>query len=104
MVALQREVPETAGSVSPDAIPPRLRRRGGTPRQVLAMILAGTLVLALLASRDLPGWTERLGDLPGAAAFRTAAGSWDRAMEILRLTLPHEALRGAIRRALDWRW
>jgi hypothetical protein len=87
-----------------DAIPPSLRRGGATPRQVLAICLAGALVLSLLASRDTPGWADRLGDSAFDHQLRTIAGAWDSAMEQLRLTDPHEALRAAMNRALDWRW
>jgi hypothetical protein len=87
-----------------DAIPPSLRRRGATPRQVLGICLLGALVLAFFASRDTPGWAERLGDSWLDHQLRTVAGSWDSAMETLHLTEPHEALRTAMHRALDWQW
>jgi hypothetical protein len=87
-----------------DAIPPRLRRGGASQRQVLAICLIGALVLAFFASRDTPGWAERLGDPPIDHQLRTIAGTWDSAMEQLHLTDPHEALRAAMSRALDWRW
>ena len=87
-----------------DAIPPRLRRRGANQRQVLGICLIGALVLAFFASRDTPGWAERLGDSPLDHQLRTIAGTWDSAMEQLRLTDPHEALRAMMNRALDWRW
>jgi hypothetical protein len=87
-----------------DAIPARLRRGGASPRQVLGICLIGALVLAFFASRDTPGWAERLGDSWVDHQLRTIAGSWDSAMEQLHLTDPHETLRGAINRALDGRW
>jgi hypothetical protein len=87
-----------------DAIPPALRRRGVATRQMFVACLAGAAVLALFASRDLPGWTERLGDSTLAHELRTLAGGWDRAMEALGLVLPHETLRDAVRRVLDWQW
>jgi hypothetical protein len=86
--------------VTPDAIPPELRRRGGSPRQVLALCLVGTLVLALFASRDLPGWADRFED-PGIARL---AGEWDAAMARLGLVRPHEALREAMARLLAAGW
>jgi hypothetical protein len=107
MVAVEREVSETtvpAAVPTADAIPLALRRRGGTPRQVLALTLVGTLALALFASRDLPSWTERLGDGPVAEQVHAVAAGWDRAMAALGLVEPHEALRSGIRRLLDWRW
>ncbi len=107
MVAVERELPETPGPAAAptaDAIPLKLRRRGGTPRQVLALTLVGTLALALFASRDLPSWTDRLGDGPVAERVEALAHDWDRAMAALGLVKPHEALRSAIRRLLDWQW
>jgi hypothetical protein len=87
-----------------DAIPPSLRRRGGNPRQVLAICLIGAIVVAFFASRDTPGWAERLGDSRIDHSLRSIAGAWDEAMETLHLTDPHEALRAATGRALDWQW
>lgn len=87
-----------------DAIPPSLRRGGATPRQMLGICLVGAIVLAFFASRDTPGWAERLGDSWLDHRVRTIAGSWDSAMEQLGLTVPHERLRAAMGRALDWQW
>jgi len=87
-----------------DAIPPRLRQGGATPRQVLAMCLVGALVLAGLASRDTPGWAERLGVTWLDHRLRDIAGAWDTTMEQLHLTQPHDRLRDAMQRVLDWQW
>ena len=87
-----------------DAIPPSLRRHGATPRQMLAICLIGAIAVAFFASRDTPGWAERLGDSWLDHRLRTITGAWDGAMEQLHLTDPHEALRAAMGRALDWRW
>ncbi|HYM72380.1 MAG TPA: hypothetical protein VET89_05320 [Stellaceae bacterium] len=87
-----------------DAIPPALRRRGVTPRQVFAAILVGALVLAVFASRDTPGWAERLGDTPLAHQARGLAIAWDERMARLGLAGPHEFLRAAMQRLLDWKW
>jgi len=103
MVAAERELPHRAPP-SADAIPLALRRRGGSPRQVVAASLAGTVVLALFASRDLPGWAERLGDGSLAQTAHNLAADWDRAMARCGLTLPHEALRRAIGRLREWQW
>ncbi|HZK89208.1 MAG TPA: hypothetical protein VFC56_03580 [Stellaceae bacterium] len=86
------------------AIPPALRRRGAGPRQVLAICLVGAIVLALFASRDTPGWAERLGDTPLDHELRSIAGAWDEAMETLGIVRPHETLRAAMSRLLDWQW
>ncbi len=104
MVAVETELTPTTAAPSADAIPLKLRRRGGSPRQVLALTLIGTLVLAVFASRDLSSWLERLGDGPILAPLQHAAAEWDGAMDRLGLTRPHEALRGTIRRLLDWEW
>jgi hypothetical protein len=107
MVAVERELSETpapAAATTADAIPLKLRRRGGSPRQVLALTVVGTLALGLFASRDLPSWTDRLGDGTVAERIQALAAEWDRAMAALGLVEPHEALRRTIRHLLDWRW
>jgi|SRR5580658_2256937 hypothetical protein len=87
-----------------DAIPPALRRGGATPRQVLAICLIGAITLAFFASRDMPGWAERLGDSHLDHGLRGITGAWDGAMETLGLTAAHDRLRDAMTRALDWQW
>jgi hypothetical protein len=87
-----------------DAIPPSLRRRGVTARQMLAACLVGALMAALFGSRDTPGWAERLGDTALDHRARDIAGSWDQAMQQFGLTRPHEILRAAMHRALDLGW
>ena len=105
MVAIERMLPGAAAAPSADAIPLVLRRRGGSPRQVFAMTLIGTIVLAVLASHDLSSWLDRMGDRgPLLAPLQQAAASWDGAVTRLGLALPHEALRNAVRGALDWQW
>ena len=107
MVALDKEVPRTAPDSPPpgvDAIPLALRRTGGTPRQVLAMSVIGTLVLAVLAAPDLSSWLDRMGGGPVLEPLQNAAAEWDAAMARLGLTEPHEAIRAAMRRVLEWRW
>lgn len=104
MVAVERELREPAPApVAPsaDAIPLRLRRTGGSPRQVFAMALVGALVLAVFASHDLVTWLDRLGDGPVLAPAQRLAAQWDGAMDSLGLTRPHELLRDAMRRLLD---
>jgi hypothetical protein len=98
--------PTASASAPPsaDAIPPRLRRGGGSPRQVFAIILIGTVVLAVLASRDLTSWTERFGDGRVAQTAQTLAAEWDGAMATLGVVRPHEGLRLALHRLLDWEW
>lgn len=87
-----------------DAIPPALRRRGGSPRHVLAVCLIGAVVLALFASRDTPGWAERRGDTALDHEIRAVAGAWDETMETLGLTRPHDALRTAMGRLFGLTW
>jgi len=93
-------MPREPTSPVADAIPPRLRRKGGTPRQVLALTLIGTLALGLFASRDLPSWTERF-EIP---ALSRLAATWDGAMAALGLTRPHETLRAAVARLIEVGW
>ena len=108
MVAVERELPEAvveeAPSAGADAIPLELRRRGGTPRQVLAIALIGTVVLAVFASHDLSSWLDRMGHDPMLGPVQQAAAEWDRAMDRLGLTRPHEALRDFIRGARERQW
>jgi len=97
-------LPADDAAPSADAIPLALRRKGGTPRQVLTLVAVGTVVLAVFASRDLSSWLERMGDGPVLAPLQHAAAAWDDAMAKPGLTRPHEALRRAIRDLLDRRW
>src|SRR5438105_109849 len=108
MAAVETELTDPGApadaATTADAIPLRLRRRGAAPRQVLAMTLVGTLVLAALASHDLSTWLDRMGDGKLLAPLQHAAAEWDAAMDRLGLTAPAEALRETIRRLLDWQW
>jgi hypothetical protein len=87
-----------------DAIPPALHRRGLTARQTFVACLVGALVLAVFASRDTPGWAERLGDSSLDHRLTDIASAWNDAMGSLGFTRMHEALRAAMQRALDWQW
>jgi hypothetical protein len=104
MVAIESEPTPTAASPSADAIPPKLRRGNGSARQVFWLTLIGTVVLAVFASRDLSSWLNRLGDGPILAPLQHAAAEWEGAMAELGLVDPHDALRLAMRRLLDWEW
>lgn len=109
MVAVERERTRASAAVrrpgaSADAIPLALRRNGGTPRQVLAMTVIGTLLLAVFAAPDLSSWLDRMGGGPVLEPLQNAAAEWQAAMTRLGLTEPHEAIRAAMRRALEWRW
>ena len=111
MVAVEKELPSVAtaagtaqGPTTADAIPLELRASGGTARQVLALSLIGTLVLAVFTSRDLATWLDRQGGGPIVEPLQQAAAQWDGAMERLGLTRPHDALRAAMRRLLDAQW
>ena len=87
-----------------DAISPPLRRRGITPHQLFVTVLAGAVVLALFASRDTPGWTERLGDNGFAHRVHDAVIEWNAAVDRIGLSYPHARLREAMQRFLDWQW
>jgi hypothetical protein len=108
MVALEREfrepVPPAPSTITADAIPLALRRRGVSAGQVLALTFVGVLTLGLFASRDLPSWSERLGDGPVGMKLQTLATQWDDAMASIGFTRPHEALRALVRRWLDAQW
>lgn len=106
MVALEKERPRTVAPPpeSTDAIPLSLRRRGGTPRQVLAMTMIGTLLLAVFAAPDLSSWLDRMGGGPILEALQNAAAEWNAEVARLGLTEPHEAIRAGMHRVLEWRW
>jgi len=107
MVALEKDLPPSRPAPPPpsaDAIPLSLRRSGGTPRQVLAMTAIGTLLLAVFAAPDLSSWLNRMGGGPMLEPLQNAAAEWEAAAARLGLTEPHEAIRAAMHRALDWRW
>jgi hypothetical protein len=104
MVAVEKQLPVVTAQPSADAIPLKLRRSGGSPRQVLALTLIGTLALAVFASRDLSSWLDRMGDKPVLMPAQHAAAGWNGAMQQLGLTRPNDALRELIRRLLDWQW
>ncbi|HKS88916.1 MAG TPA: hypothetical protein VJR70_05710 [Stellaceae bacterium] len=104
MVAVERDVPAPGTPASADAIPLTLRRRGGTPRQVLAIVLIGTLVLAVFASRDLSAWLNRMNDGPGIARLQHAAAAWDGAMGRIGLVAPFVLLRDSVQRLRDLEW
>jgi hypothetical protein len=107
MVALEKDLPQSRPPpppVSVDAIPLSLRRSGGTPRQVLAISVIGTLLLAVFAAPDLSSWLNRMGGGPVLEILQNAAAEWEAEVARLGLTAPHEAIRAAMRRALEWRW
>src|SRR5258705_12016821 len=98
MVAVERELSTrsptpAASAITADAIPLALRRRGASPRQVLAMTFVGLVVLALFASRDLPSWAGRVGDGPLARRARALATDCAYAMESLSLVRPHKEVQ-----------
>ena len=104
MVVAGSELPSISTAPSADAIPLALRRRGGSPRQVLVLVLIGSLALAVFASRDLSSWLDRLGHGPLLTPVQRAAATWGDTMAALGLVRPHEALRHAIRDLLDREW
>ena len=104
MVAIERETAAVGAPSSADAIPLTLRRTGGSPRQVLALSLIGTLVLALFASHDLSSWLNRMGDGPLLVPLQHAAAAWDDAVAKSGLDRPAATLRGTIRRLLEAEW
>ena len=97
-------MPLDAAPLSADAIPSALRRQGGTPRQVLAMTVIGTMLLATFASADLSSWLDRFGDAPLVTPLQRLAADWDGAINRIGLGVPRRQLHSAIRRCLDWEW
>jgi hypothetical protein len=103
MAVLERELAASPPQPAADAIPARLRRRGGSPRRVLVITLIGTVVLVLLASRDLSSWAERLSG-PMAEQTQHFASVWDQTMAALGLVRPYDTLRSGMRHFLDCQW
>jgi len=87
-----------------DAIPPHLRRRGITQRQLFMACAIAAAMPALLASHDTPAWTEHLGDSRFVHRLRDTIAAWDEEMERSGLSRPHEMLREAMARLLNLQW
>jgi hypothetical protein len=68
------------------------------------MTVIGTLLLAIFAASDLSAWLDRMGGGPVLEPLQNAAAEWNAEMTRLGLTAPHQAIRAAVRRALEWRW
>jgi hypothetical protein len=105
MVAIELAPPVALSTPTvADAIPPGARRRAASPRQAVAICAIGSMVLALFAASDLPGWTDRLGDRKGAAAVRAVANAWAEETERFGLAQPHRVLRRGVEWLLDQEW
>jgi hypothetical protein len=98
MVAIERQRDHTRSAGNTEGIPAGARRRTASPRQVLAACVLGALVLALLASHDLPSWADRLGDGPLIPLVREIAIGWNERIAPLGVTRPHRELH----RVLGW--
>lgn len=68
------------------------------------MSVIGTLLLAVFAAPDLSSWLNRTGGGPMLEPLQNAAAEWEAEATRLGLTAPHEAIRAAMRRMLEWRW
>ena len=68
------------------------------------MTVIGTLLLALFAAPDLSSWLDRMGGGPILEPLQNAAAEWNAEVARLGLTAPHEAIRAAMQRVLEWRW
>jgi hypothetical protein len=64
---------------------------------IVAIILIGSLVLALFASRDLSSWAERLGGGPLAEQTQSFAARWDQTNEQCLLRQEMSSQRGHAR-------
>ena len=103
LVEKLRPQPE-APSFAADGIPEAARTRASTPRQVFAATVIGAVVLAFLASSDLPSWAEQLGDGPLTPLLRSAAIGWSQDLDRLGLARPHRMLRLGLEWLRDRRW
>ena len=81
-----------------DGIPggPALRR--DQPRNLLAVAVAGCLVLALLGGLGLTRWAAQLPEGTIATSLVDVTAAWSRTAQRLGLTAFHAELRGALRR------
>jgi hypothetical protein len=104
VAVLEREPVDTTPGPSADAIPASLWRGRTSPAQAVAIILIGCLALAMLASRDLSSWAERLDGGPLGGRTQSFAARWDQTMELLGFVRPHDSLRSAVDRFLDRQW
>jgi hypothetical protein len=104
VAVLEREAVDTTPRPSADAIPASLWRCEASSGQVLAILIIGSLVLALFASRDQSSWAERLGGSPLAEQTQIFAARWDQTMEALGFVRPHDKLRSAVDGFLDCQW
>ena len=94
MALVEKLSPEPATpTFATDGIPEAARAHAQTPRQVFAATLIGAVVLAFLASSDLPSWAEQLGDGPLTPFLRGAALTWNQDLDRLGLARPHHMLR-----------
>ena len=70
--------------------------------RVFAVLLAGALVAAALASGQLAAWADAHAGRPGGEAVAAALHRWD---DLVRpLNIPRDWLRGRMRRAVDDRF
>ncbi len=83
---------------TPDGIPGPASARCGTPLQVAALTVIGTLVLAVFGAHDLPSWADQLPENPTTLAFADAARAWDGELGKRGLTTPYITVRAALRR------
>lgn len=100
-------VPETEAAPRPvavDGIPARSRLGDASPGRVLLAAAIGSVVLAFLASSDLPSWAGQLRDGPVTPLCREAAETWNGGLERLGLTEPHQVLRRAVSWLKDRQW
>jgi hypothetical protein len=104
LVEKLRPAPAPPPLAAADGIPEAARTRPYTPRQVFAATAIGAVVLAFLASSDLPSWAEQLGDGPLTPALRNAAIGWNRELEELGFTQPHQLLRRGLGWLRDRQW
>ncbi|MFI5023088.1 MAG: hypothetical protein ACHQRJ_15745 [Alphaproteobacteria bacterium] len=101
---MQRHPPASPRPALSDGIPAEARRNSASFGQSFVACALGAVVLALLASRSLPSWAERLESAALAEVLGPKVAQFDEALARFGLTLPHDALRRAARRLVTLKW
>jgi hypothetical protein len=70
-----------------------------TPRELLAVVLIGSVVAVLFGAVPLARWVNALPDFPGVSTAQQAADRWREVARGWQLDAPYDALHRAARDA-----
>ncbi|HKO07996.1 MAG TPA: hypothetical protein VJ487_09810 [Alphaproteobacteria bacterium] len=101
---MQRHPPASPRPAVSDGIPAEARRNSASFGQSFVACALGAVVLALLASRGLPSWAERLEFDGLAEFFGPKVAQYDEALSRIGLTLPYDELRRTARWLIAREW